>query len=163
MRPRRSVRTSGSDPMRAGLPSRLSRVKLFGTLALTPPLAVAIVAAVEAGLAFGPVNPIFATVTQESTAALPVGSRLRGPNCPRTGRHPDRSGPGGSRGAERWTNPDDSRDGRYLSRRNSRHVLQPGAPWDGRSPGTGIEPAAAKTAASSGSTTTRASPKTDIR
>jgi MFS family permease len=34
---------------------------IYGTLALSPPLAVAIVAAIAAGLAFGPVNPIFAT------------------------------------------------------------------------------------------------------
>ena len=40
---------------------------IFGTLALSPPLSVAIIAAVAAGLAFGPVNPIFATVTQENT------------------------------------------------------------------------------------------------
>jgi predicted MFS family arabinose efflux permease len=40
---------------------------IFGTLALSPPLVVAVIAAVAAGLAFGPVNPIFATVTQENT------------------------------------------------------------------------------------------------
>jgi len=40
---------------------------IYGTLALSPPLAVVIVAAFAAGLAFGPVNPIFATVTQENT------------------------------------------------------------------------------------------------
>ncbi len=39
---------------------------IYGTLALSPPLAVALVAAIAAGLAFGPVNPIFATVTQET-------------------------------------------------------------------------------------------------
>jgi hypothetical protein len=36
---------------------------IYATLALSPPLAVAIIAAIAAGLAFGPVNPIFATVT----------------------------------------------------------------------------------------------------
>jgi len=64
---------------------------IYGTLALSPPLAVAIVA----GLAFGPVNPIFATVTQENTpphllgrvfgalttiaqAAIPIGAVVTG-------------------------------------------------------------------------------------
>jgi MFS family permease len=68
---------------------------IYGTLALSPPLAVAIVAAVAAGLAFGPVNPIFATVTQENTpphllgrvfgalttiaqAAIPIGALVAG-------------------------------------------------------------------------------------
>jgi MFS family permease len=68
---------------------------IYGTLALSPPLAVAIVAAVAAGLAFGPVNPIFATVTQENTpphllgrvfgvlttiaqAAIPLGAVVAG-------------------------------------------------------------------------------------
>jgi MFS family permease len=46
---------------------------IYGTLALSPPLAVAIVAAIAAGLAFGPVNPIFATVTQESTPPQLLG------------------------------------------------------------------------------------------
>ena len=46
---------------------------IYGTLALSPPLAVAIIAAVAAGLAFGPVNPIFATVTQENTPADLLG------------------------------------------------------------------------------------------
>jgi MFS family permease len=40
---------------------------IYGTLALSPPLGVAIIAAIAAGLAFGTVNPIFATVTQENT------------------------------------------------------------------------------------------------
>jgi MFS family permease len=64
-------------------------------LALSPPLAVAIGAAIAAGLAFGPVNPIFATVTQENTpphllgrvfgvltaiaqAAFPIGAAIAG-------------------------------------------------------------------------------------
>jgi MFS family permease len=68
---------------------------IYGTLALSPPLAVAIVAAIAAGLAFGPVNPIFATVTQENTppqllgrvfgaltaiaqAAIPIGAVVAG-------------------------------------------------------------------------------------
>jgi MFS family permease len=68
---------------------------IYGTLALSPPLGVAIVAAVAAGAAFGPVNPIFATVTQENTppqllgrvfgaltaiaqSAIPVGALLAG-------------------------------------------------------------------------------------
>jgi predicted MFS family arabinose efflux permease len=68
---------------------------IYGTLALSPPLGVAIVAAIAAGAAFGPVNPIFATVTQENTppqllgrvfgaltataqAAIPVGALLAG-------------------------------------------------------------------------------------
>jgi predicted MFS family arabinose efflux permease len=68
---------------------------IYGTLALSPPLAVTIVAAIAAGLAFGPVNPIFATVTQQRTpprllgrvfgaltaiaqAPIPVGAVLAG-------------------------------------------------------------------------------------
>jgi MFS family permease len=68
---------------------------IYGTLALSPPIAVAIVAAIAAGLAFGPVNPIFATVTQENTpqdmlgrvfgaltaigqAAIPIGALVAG-------------------------------------------------------------------------------------
>ena len=68
---------------------------IYGTLALSPPLAVALAAAVLAGLAFGPVNPIFATVTQENTptpllgrvfgaltaiaqAAIPIGALVAG-------------------------------------------------------------------------------------
>ena len=46
---------------------------IYGTLALSPPLAVAIVAAIAAGVAFGPVNPIFATVTQENTPPQLLG------------------------------------------------------------------------------------------
>ena len=70
-------------------------VLIYGTLALSPPLGIAIVAAVAAGAAFGPVNPIFATVTQENTppqllgrvfgaltaiaqSAIPVGALLAG-------------------------------------------------------------------------------------
>jgi predicted MFS family arabinose efflux permease len=70
-------------------------VLVYGTLALTPPLVVAIAAAIAAGLAFGPVNPIFATVTQENTpphllgrvfgaltaiaqAAIPIGAVVAG-------------------------------------------------------------------------------------
>jgi MFS family permease len=68
---------------------------IYGTLAFSPPLVVAIVAAIAAGLAFGPVNPIFATVTQENTpphllgrvfgalttiaqAAIPIGAVVTG-------------------------------------------------------------------------------------
>lgn len=68
---------------------------IYGTLALSPPVAVAIVAAIAAGLAFGPINPIFATVTQENTpehmlgrvfgaltaiaqAAIPIGAVVAG-------------------------------------------------------------------------------------
>jgi MFS family permease len=68
---------------------------IYGTLALSPPLAVAIIAAIAAGLAFGPVNPIFATVTQQNTpthllgrvfgalttiaqAAIPIGAVVAG-------------------------------------------------------------------------------------
>jgi MFS family permease len=68
---------------------------IYGTLALSPPLVGTIVAAVVAGLAFGPVNPIFATVTQQTTppqllgrvfgaltaiaqAPIPVGALLAG-------------------------------------------------------------------------------------
>jgi MFS-type transporter involved in bile tolerance (Atg22 family) len=46
---------------------------IYGTLALSPPLAFAIVAAIAAGLAFGPVNPIFATVTQANTPPQLLG------------------------------------------------------------------------------------------
>jgi MFS family permease len=70
-------------------------VLIYGTLALSPPLGIAIVAAVAAGAALGPVNPIFATVTQENTpprlsgrvfgaltaiaqSAIPVGALLAG-------------------------------------------------------------------------------------
>jgi MFS family permease len=70
-------------------------VLIYGTLALSPPIPVAIAAAIGAGLAFGPVNPIFATVTQENTppqllgrvfgaltaiaqAAIPIGAVLVG-------------------------------------------------------------------------------------
>jgi MFS family permease len=80
-------------------------VLIYGTLALSPPLAVAIVAAVAAGLAFGPVNPIFATVTQENTppqllgrvfgvltaiaqAAFPIGSAIAGLAVQRAGLIP---------------------------------------------------------------------------
>ena len=48
-------------------------VLIYGTLALSPPLGVAIVAAIAAGAAFGPVNPIFATVTQENTPPQLLG------------------------------------------------------------------------------------------
>jgi hypothetical protein len=43
------------------LPGRAALI--YGTLALSPSLGVVIVAAIAAGAAFGPVNPIFATVT----------------------------------------------------------------------------------------------------
>ena len=78
---------------------------IYGTLALSPPVAVAIVAAIAAGLAFGPVNPIFATVTQENTpphllgrvfgaltaipqAAIPIGAVLAGVAVQRAGLIP---------------------------------------------------------------------------
>ena len=78
---------------------------IYGTLALSPPLAVAIIAAIAAGLAFGPVNPIFATVTQENTpphllgrvfgaltaiaqAAFPIGAAIAGFAVQRAGLIP---------------------------------------------------------------------------
>jgi MFS family permease len=78
---------------------------IYGTLALSPPLGVAIVAAIAAGLAFGPVNPIFATVTQENTpphllgrvfgaltaiaqAAIPIGAVVAGVAVQRAGLIP---------------------------------------------------------------------------
>jgi MFS family permease len=78
---------------------------IYGTLALSPPVAVAIVAAIAAGLSFGPVNPIFATVTQENTpphllgrvfgaltaiaqAAIPIGAVLAGVAVQRAGLIP---------------------------------------------------------------------------
>jgi MFS family permease len=78
---------------------------IYGTLALSPPVAVAIVAAIVAGLAFGPVNPIFATVTQENTpphllgrvfgaltaiaqAAVPIGAVVVGVAVQRAGLIP---------------------------------------------------------------------------
>jgi MFS family permease len=78
---------------------------IYGTLALSPPLAVAIVAAIAAGLAFEPVNPIFATVTQENTpprllgrvfgaltaiaqAAIPIGAVVAGVAVERAGLIP---------------------------------------------------------------------------
>ena len=80
-------------------------VLIYGTLAFSPPLGVAIVAAVAAGLSFGPVNPIFATVTQENTpphllgrvfgvltavaqAAIPVGAVVAGVAVQRAGLIP---------------------------------------------------------------------------
>jgi MFS family permease len=80
-------------------------VLIYGTLALSPPLVVAIVAAVAAGLAFGSVNPIFATVTQEHTpphllgrvfgtltaiaqAAFPIGAAIAGWAVQRAGLIP---------------------------------------------------------------------------
>jgi len=48
-------------------------VLIYGTLAFSPPLGVAIVAAIAAGTAFGPVNPVFATVTQENTPPYLLG------------------------------------------------------------------------------------------
>jgi MFS family permease len=85
---------------------------IYGTLAFTPPLAIAIVAAVAAGLAFGPVNPIFATVTQENTpphllgrvfgvltaiaqAAIPIGAVVVGVSVERAGLIPTIVGMGG--------------------------------------------------------------------
>jgi MFS family permease len=84
---------------------------IYGTLALSPPLAVAIVAAVAAGLAFGPVNPIFATVTQENTpphllgrvfgalttiaqAAIPIGAVVTGIAVQQAGLIPTITGMG---------------------------------------------------------------------
>jgi MFS family permease len=78
---------------------------IYGTLALSPPLVVAIVAALAAGLAFGPVNAIFATVTQENTpqhllgrvfgvltaiaqAAFPIGAVVAGFAVQRAGLIP---------------------------------------------------------------------------
>lgn len=78
---------------------------IYGTLALSPPLAIAIIAAIAAGLAFGPVNPIFATVTQENTpphllgrvfgvltaiaqAAFPIGAVIAGLAVQRAGLIP---------------------------------------------------------------------------
>jgi MFS family permease len=78
---------------------------IYGTLALSPPVVVAIVAAGLAGLAFGPVNPIFATVTQEHTpphllgrvfgvltaiaqAAFPIGAVIAGVAVQQTGLIP---------------------------------------------------------------------------
>ena len=78
---------------------------IYGTLALSPPLALAIIAAIAAGLAFGPVNPIFATVTQENTpshllgrvfgaltaiaqAAFPIGAAMAGFAVQRAGLIP---------------------------------------------------------------------------
>jgi MFS family permease len=84
---------------------------IYGTLALSPPLAVAIVAAIAAGLAFGPVNPIFATVTQENTpphllgrvfgalttiaqAAIPIGAIVTGVAVQQAGLIPTIAGMG---------------------------------------------------------------------
>jgi MFS family permease len=84
---------------------------IYGTLALSPPLAVAIVAAIAAGLAFGAVNPIFATVTQENTpphllgrvfgalttiaqAAIPIGAVVTGIAVQQAGLIPTVAGMG---------------------------------------------------------------------
>jgi Major Facilitator Superfamily len=86
---------------------------VYGTLALSPPLVVAMVAAMVAGLAFGPVNPIFATVTQENTppqllgrvvgaltaiaqAAIPIGAIVAGVVVQHVGLIPTIVGMGGA-------------------------------------------------------------------
>jgi hypothetical protein len=48
-------------------------VVIYGTLATTPPLAVAVGAALVAGLLFGPINPIFTTVIQSHTPPIILG------------------------------------------------------------------------------------------
>jgi predicted MFS family arabinose efflux permease len=110
---------------------------IYGTLALSPPLAVAILAAIAAGLAFGPVNPIFATVTQQNTppqllgrvfgaltaiaqAAIPIGAVVAGVVVQRAGLIPTILGMG-----------------RCLCRGDDRHVLQPGASGNGCPPRAG--------------------------
>ena len=46
---------------------------IYGALATTPPLAIAVVAALVAGLLFGPINPIFTTVIQSHTPPMMLG------------------------------------------------------------------------------------------
>jgi MFS family permease len=46
---------------------------IYGTLAMKPPLAFAVVAALVAGLLFGPINPIFTTVIQSHTPPMMLG------------------------------------------------------------------------------------------
>lgn len=46
---------------------------VYGTLAVTPPLGVIVVAMAIAGLCFGPINPVFATVVQERTPPHMLG------------------------------------------------------------------------------------------
>jgi predicted MFS family arabinose efflux permease len=96
-----------------------------------------ILAAIAAGLAFGPVNPIFATVTQQNTppqllgrvfgaltaiaqAAIPIGAVVAGVVVQRAGLIPTILGMG-----------------RCLCRGDDRHVLQPGASGNGCPPRAG--------------------------
>src|SRR5919204_76672 len=100
-----SAATVASIPALHLAGSLAGAVLIYGTLALSPPLVVAIVAAVAAGLAFGSVNPIFATVTQEHTpphllgrvfgtltaiaqAAFPIGAAIAGWAVQRAGLIP---------------------------------------------------------------------------
>jgi MFS family permease len=51
----------------------LGPLVIFGTLALTPPLGVLVVAGFVGGLLFGPINPIASTVIQEHTSSAMLG------------------------------------------------------------------------------------------
>jgi hypothetical protein len=97
----------------------------------SPPLGVAIVAAIAAGAAFGPVNPIFATVTLENTPATAIRAGRRGAYHRRTVGDPGWIVACGRRGAGSWAAPDHRRHGGHLCRGGDRHVLQPGAARDG--------------------------------
>ena len=83
----------------------LGPLVIYGTLATTPALPVAIGAALVAGLLFGPINPIFTTVIQANTeehmlgrtfgtasavaqAGIPVGAALAGVVVQRAGLIP---------------------------------------------------------------------------
>jgi MFS family permease len=83
----------------------LGPLVIFGTLALTPPLGVLVVAGFVGGLLFGPINPLASTVIQEHTppqmlgrvfgsltalaqAGIPIGAVLAGIAVQRAGLVP---------------------------------------------------------------------------
>jgi predicted MFS family arabinose efflux permease len=83
----------------------LGPLVIFGTLALTPPLGILVVAGFAGGLLFGPINPIASTVIQEHTppqmlgrvfgaltalaqAGIPIGAVLAGVVVQRAGLVP---------------------------------------------------------------------------
>jgi MFS family permease len=51
----------------------LGSLVIFGTLALTPPLGILVVAGFVGGLLFGPINPLASTVIQEHTPPQMLG------------------------------------------------------------------------------------------
>lgn len=104
---------------------------IYGTLAVSPPLAVAIIAALAAGLAFGPVNAIFATVTQENTPPQLLGRVFGVLTAIAQAGFSNRSRDCRFRRAAVGADPDHRRHGRCLRHAGDWHVLQPGAAGDG--------------------------------